>query len=88
MINALRNVLPVMFAVASVAASAAPMGYSVNSDAPDGDTLHTIDMATGEEVHYRVTNARVGLGLMYLAGAVSGLFTLAFLLVRVMRKAK
>jgi hypothetical protein len=48
MINALRNVLPLMFAVVSVAATAAPMGYSVNSDAPDGDTLHIIDMATGE----------------------------------------
>jgi hypothetical protein len=48
MINALRNVLPVMLAVASAAASAAPMGYSVDSDAPDGDTLHYIDMATGE----------------------------------------
>jgi hypothetical protein len=43
-------VLPVFLAAASAAALAAPVGYSVNSDAPDGDTLHRIDLATGEAV--------------------------------------
>jgi uncharacterized membrane protein YfcA len=31
------------------------------------------DLRTGEEVHYRVTHTKLGLLLMYLAGAVSGL---------------
>lgn len=43
----LRNFLPILLAAASVAAVAAPVGYSVNSDAPNGDTLHRIDLATG-----------------------------------------
>jgi uncharacterized membrane protein YfcA len=31
------------------------------------------DEAAGEEIHYRVTRTRLGLGLMYVAGIVSGL---------------
>jgi len=32
-----------------------------------------LDKQTGEEVHYRVTHTKLGLLLMYIAGAVSGL---------------
>ncbi len=34
---------------------------------------HYHDEAEGREVHYRVTHTKAGLGLMYVAGAVSGL---------------
>lgn len=43
-----RQVLPAILAVASAAATASPVGYSVNSDAADGDMLHRIDLATGQ----------------------------------------
>ena len=43
----LRLMLIPVLAAASLAAFAEPVGYSVNSDAPDGDSLHRIDLATG-----------------------------------------
>jgi len=39
--------LCLLLAMAASTAVAAPVGYSVNSDAPDGDALHSIDLATG-----------------------------------------
>jgi streptogramin lyase len=47
MIAVFRKLLPVMCLLASAAAAAAPMGYSVNSDASPGDTLQEIDLETG-----------------------------------------
>lgn len=38
---------PVLVACAAATAQAAPMGYSVNSDAAEGDKLHRIDLETG-----------------------------------------
>lgn len=38
-----------LFVLPLATAMAAPIGYSVNSDAPDGDTLFLIDLATGAE---------------------------------------
>lgn len=38
-----------IFALASATAGAAPVGYSVNSDEPLGDSLYRIDLATGAE---------------------------------------
>lgn len=42
-----RMVLAGLFALPVAVAMAAPIGYSVNSDEPSGDTLHAIDLATG-----------------------------------------
>ena len=43
----LRMVLAGLFALPVAVAMAAPIGYSVNSDEPSGDSLHSIDLATG-----------------------------------------
>lgn len=45
--NAVRPLLTVLLTAISAAVVAAPVGYSVNSDAPGGDTLHRIDLETG-----------------------------------------
>jgi hypothetical protein len=54
-----RTALFLLLALPMATALAAPMGYSVNSDQPLGDTLHTIDLATGN------ANA-VGIGVILL----------------------
>lgn len=41
-------------------AVAAPVGYSVNSDAPDGDTLYAIDLADGITVSRGVVQSATG----------------------------
>lgn len=43
----IRMVLTGLFVLPVAAAMAAPIGYSVNSDEPSGDRLHSIDLATG-----------------------------------------
>lgn len=58
------KLMPVLLAVAASAVSAAPVGYSVNSDAADGDRLHRIDLATG------VATAVSGLPVMSGSGPV------------------
>lgn len=56
LINSLALVL---FALPLASALAAPMAYSVNSDQPDGDTLHEIDLADG-------TATAIGVGVSSL----------------------
>jgi len=43
----LRIGLCLLLMMSASVAMAAPVGYSVNSDAPEGDTLHRIDLETG-----------------------------------------
>ena len=45
--SALNTLMTVLLLAMPAAAAAAPVGYSVNSDAPDGDALHRIELATG-----------------------------------------
>ena len=45
--SALNSLMTVLLLAMPAAAAATPVGYSVNSDAPDGDTLHRVDLATG-----------------------------------------
>lgn len=47
MIPLLRIALLSLFVLPLAAAMAAPFGYSVNSDEPNGDSLYRIDLATG-----------------------------------------
>ena len=44
-----KILLTVALLMQSVVLLAAPSGYSVNSDEPDGDSLFVIDLANGKE---------------------------------------
>lgn len=45
----IRHLKLLLFWLPASIAAAAPVGYSVNSDAPDGDSLYQIDLGTGQE---------------------------------------